>query len=150
VRVPRRLQELKAEVAKASEELAQRNGVRPSSAQLAVHMGIPEREVAEALEAATAQYATSLQTLVGSSSGEAVELGELLGDVDPALEAVELRLMLRTAMADLAPREQRIIAMRFVDNLTQSEIAEELGISQMHVSRLLTRVLADLRATLTK
>ncbi|MBB5867657.1 RNA polymerase sigma-B factor [Allocatelliglobosispora scoriae] len=148
LRVPRRLKELKSEIAKALEVLSQRDGVRPGVPELAEYLGASQEDVAIGLELGTAQRAISLQTVIGSAAGQPIELGELLGGDDPALDSVESRMLLRDALAKLGDRERKMIALRFLDNRTQTEIAETLGISQMHVSRLLTKALAKLRTEL--
>lgn len=144
IRVPRRLQELKLEIGKATGALTQQLGRSPTVADLAQHLGVSEEEVLEGLDTANAYNALSLHTPVTGDSS-ATEMVDLLGDLDPALENVEDRAALRPLIAQLPRREQRIIALRFFGNMTQSQIAEEIGVSQMHVSRLLTRSLAFLR-----
>jgi RNA polymerase sigma-B factor len=144
VRVPRRLQELRLEIGKVSGDLAQQLGRSPTVADLAANLGVGEEEVIEALDCAQAYRALSLHAPV-TGEESAGELVDLLGDADPGLETVENRAALRPLLATLPQREQRIIAMRFFGNLTQSQIAAELGISQMHVSRLLAHALGVLR-----
>jgi RNA polymerase sigma-B factor len=148
LRVPRRLQELRTEIMRARGDLAQSLGTEPSVARLAEHLGVTPEEILAGMEVSTAYRAVSLQTLVSTGTGDAIELGELLGGDDTALEAAEARLMVGPLLAKLAPRERRMMALRFVHHRTQAEIADELGISQMHVSRLLTKVLAGLRTEL--
>jgi RNA polymerase sigma-B factor len=148
VRVPRRLQELRLEITRAGADLSQRLGRSPTVADIAAHLGIHEDEVVEGLDSGHAYRALSLQAPVqGEEAGS--ELGDLLGEVDPDMQGVEDREALRPLLARLPVREQRIIAMRFFGNLTQSQIAAELGISQMHVSRLLAHALGVLRVGLT-
>ncbi len=144
VRVPRRLQELRMELTKVSGELAQELGRSPTVADLATRLGASEEEVIEGLDCGQAYRALSLDAPVG---GEGIDAGlvDLLGDVDHDLENVENREALRPLVAQLPEREQKIIAMRFFGNLTQSQIADQLGISQMHVSRLLAQSLRTLR-----
>ena len=145
VRVPRRLQELKIEITKAIGDLTQELRRSPTVADLAKHLDISEEEVLEGLDTANAYSALSLHTPVaGDESGP--EVMDLLGDIDPALQGVEDRATLRPLLRTLPEREQRIIALRFFGNMTQSQIAVEIGISQMHVSRLLARSLNQLRA----
>jgi len=144
VRVPRRLQELKLELAKAVGELTQQLQRSPTVADLAKHLGISEDEVLSGLDTANAYSALSLHTPVaGQDSGP--EVMDLLGDEDPGLQGVEDRATLRPLIRQLPAREQKIIGLRFFGNLTQSQIAQEIGISQMHVSRLLARSLKQLR-----
>jgi RNA polymerase sigma-B factor len=148
VRVPRRLQELRLEITKAGAELAQRLGRSPTVADIAAHLGVHEEDVIEGLDSGHAYRALSLQAPVqGEETGS--ELGDLLGEVDADMQCVEDREALRPLVAKLPVREQKIIAMRFFGNMTQSQIAVELGISQMHVSRLLSHALGVLRAGLT-
>jgi RNA polymerase sigma-B factor len=149
VRVPRRLQELKLDINIATAALAQSLGRSPTVADLAVHLQRGEEEIVEGLEGARAYRAVSLQTLVGNG-GDGTELGDLFGVEDPELRMAELRSSLGPALASLPPREQQIVVLRFFGNLTQTQIAERVGVSQMHVSRLLARSLAVLRDQLTK
>jgi RNA polymerase sigma-B factor len=148
VRVPRRLQELRLEISKISGDLAQKLGRSPTVADLAAHLEVSDEEVIEALDCSQAYRALSLHAPVsGDDSGG--ELMDLLGGTDPELESVENRAALRPLLARLPEREQKIIAMRFFGNMTQSQIAAEIGISQMHVSRLLAHSLQVLRSGLT-
>ena len=147
VRVPRRLQELRLDIGKAGADLAQQLGHSPTVAELAGHLGVSEDEVIEAMESGHAYRALSLHAPVaGDESG--TELADLLGGLDPDLENVENREALRPLLAKLPQREQRIIVMRFFGNMTQSQIAGQLGISQMHVSRLLAHAIGVLRESL--
>ena len=146
IRVPRRLQELRLAITGANTTLSHTLGRSPTVADIAVHLGVTEEEVLEGLEGARAYNATSLSTPVGADGQ--TELGETLGGEDSAYEVAETRIALAPAMAALTEREQKIITLRFYGNLTQSQIAEQIGISQMHVSRLLTKALAKLRTEL--
>jgi RNA polymerase sigma-B factor len=148
VRVPRRLQELKLALAKAISELAQNLGRAPTVAELAGHLQMSEEEVLEGLESANAYSTVSLDA-PDSGDDDAPAVSESLGMVDDALEGVEYRESLKPLLGQLPPREKRILLLRFFGNMTQSQIATELGISQMHVSRLLARTLAQLRDGLT-
>jgi RNA polymerase sigma-B factor len=141
VRVPRRLQELGASVTKATTELTQKLDRSPTPKEIAKHLGITVDEVAEALESNAAYSTVSLDV----TSDTATSIGESFGALDEALEGVEYRESLKPLLAQLDDREKRILQMRFFDNLSQSQIATELGISQMHVSRILTKVLSHLR-----
>jgi RNA polymerase sigma-B factor len=149
VRVPRRLQELRLELGKISGDLAQELGRSPTVADLATRVGVSEEEVIEGLESGHAYRALSINAPAGGDDTGA-ELADLLGSSDRALEAVDDRESLRPLIARLPEREQRIIAMRFFGNLTQTQIAERLGISQMHVSRLLAHALTFLRGELVE
>jgi RNA polymerase sigma-B factor len=151
VRVPRRLQELRLEISKVSGDLAQDLGRSPTVADLARRLEVSEEEVIEGLDCGQAYRALSLDAPAGDSGDPgAAGLGDLLGGEDPDMHNVENREALRPLLAKLPEREQKIIAMRFHGNLTQSQIAAELGISQMHVSRLLAGALRSLRVQLTR
>ncbi|BCB90689.1 RNA polymerase sigma factor SigF [Phytohabitans suffuscus] len=145
VRVPRRLQELRLMINEANSALTQDLGRSPTVAQVAAHLGISEEEVLEGMEGARAYNATSLSTPVSGDVGGGTALGDLLGDIDPGFDTVEARATLAKALRTLPERERRIVLMRFCGNLTQQQIADQVGISQMHVSRLLARTLARLR-----
>lgn len=148
VRVPRRLQELKLALTKAVGDLAQRLGRAPTVAELAAHLQMSEEDVLEGLESANAYSTVSLDA-PDSGDEDAPAVAESLGMVDDALEGVEYRESLKPLLERLPPREKRILLLRFFGNMTQSQIATELGISQMHVSRLLAKTLAQLREGLT-
>ncbi len=144
IRVPRRLQELKLSLTKATGELAQRNGRSPTVAELATHLGMTEEEVLEGLESANAYSAVSLDA-PDSGDDDSPAVADTLGVTDESLEGVEYRESLKPLLERLPPREKKILLLRFFGNMTQSQIAAELGISQMHVSRLLARTLTQLR-----
>ena len=148
VRVPRRLQELKLSLTKAIGDLAQREGRAPTVSELAEHLNMSEEEVLEGLESANAYSTVSLDA-PDSGDEDAPAVADSLGIVDDSLEGVEYRESLKPLLEQLPPREKRILLLRFFGNMTQSQIAGELGISQMHVSRLLARTLASLREGLT-
>jgi RNA polymerase sigma-B factor len=141
VRVPRRLQELGASVTKATTELTQKLDRSPTPKEIAKHLGITVDDVAEALESNAAYSTVSLDV----TSETSTSIGETFGALDEALEGVEYRESLKPLLSQLDDREKRILQMRFFDNLSQSQIATELGISQMHVSRILNKVLTHLR-----
>jgi RNA polymerase sigma-B factor len=147
IRVPRRLQELKLSLTKATSELSQRLGRSPTVAELAGHLGMTEEEVLEGLESANAYSAVSLDAPDGGDE-DAPAVADTLGAEDESLEGVEYRESLKPLLDQLPPREKRILLLRFFGNMTQSQIASDLGISQMHVSRLLARTLTQLRAGL--
>ena len=150
VRVPRRLQELRLEISKVSGDLAQDLGRSPTVADLATRLEVSEEEIIEGLDCGQAYRALSLDAPAGDGTDPGgAGLGDLLGGEDPDMRNVENREALRPLLAKLPPREQKIIAMRFHGNLTQSQIATQLGISQMHVSRLLAGALRTLREELT-
>ncbi|MEU2335153.1 RNA polymerase sigma factor SigF [Streptomyces sp. NPDC006654] len=148
VHVPRRLQEARVQLARATEELQSRLGRLPTDRELAELMSLPEDEVREARLAANGYNSSSLDaTIGGSTDGEAV-LQDFIGTEDAALELVEDFHSLAPLIAALDERDRQIIHMRFVEELTQAQIGERLGVSQMHVSRLLTRTLTHLRENL--
>ncbi|MGH3728532.1 MAG: RNA polymerase sigma factor SigF [Micromonosporaceae bacterium] len=145
IRVPRRLQELKLDIARAVSTLTQNLQRSPSVTDIAGYLGCSEEDVLEGMDAAHAYSAISLAAPASSDTSSLTTVADQLGFDDSALERVDDRATLRPLLAQLPEREQRIIAMRFFDNMTQSEIAENVGISQMHVSRLLTKSLRLLR-----
>jgi RNA polymerase sigma-B factor len=144
IRVPRRLQELKLSLTKATAELSQKLGRAPTVAELAKHLGLTEEEILEGLESANAYSAISLDAPDGGDD-DSPAVADSLGRIDDALEGVEDRETLKPLLEALPAREKKILMLRFFGGLTQSQIAAELGISQMHVSRLLARTLAQLR-----
>ena len=145
IRVPRRLQELRLAINDANNTLNHTLGHAPTVADIAEHLGLTEEDILEGLEGARAYHATSLATPTGADSGT-MELGDTLGEDDHGFALAELRLDLGPAMAALDERERRILTLRFYGNQTQTQIADQIGVSQMHVSRLITRALAKLRA----
>ncbi|MEV4756558.1 SigB/SigF/SigG family RNA polymerase sigma factor [Micromonospora sp. NPDC049559] len=147
IRVPRRLQELRLSISEANSSLLQTLGRSPTVADIAAHLKLTEEEVLEGLEGARAYNAVSLSTPTGDGE-RATELGDLLGGEDGEFELAELRVALGPALATLDEREQKILTLRFYGNMTQSQIAEQIGVSQMHVSRLLARALTKLRGQL--
>jgi RNA polymerase sigma-B factor len=145
VHVPRRLQEARVQLAKATEELRSRLDRDPTVKELSELMSLSEDEVREARLASNGYNSSSLDaTLNGSEDGEAA-LQDFIGAEDTALELVEDFHALAPMIAELDERDRQLIHMRFVEELTQAQIGERLGVSQMHVSRLLSRCLARLR-----
>ncbi|MEU9137791.1 RNA polymerase sigma factor SigF [Streptomyces sp. NPDC048404] len=145
VHVPRRLQEARVALAKATEELRGRLGRTPTVKELAQLMVLTEDEVNEARLASNGYNSSSLDATISSNSDGEAALADFIGTDDQALELVEDFNALAPMIAELDDRERRIIHMRFVDELTQAQIGEHLGVSQMHVSRLLNRTLTKLR-----
>ncbi|HET9259977.1 MAG TPA: sigma-70 family RNA polymerase sigma factor [Acidimicrobiia bacterium] len=145
VRVPRSLQERSLEVAKTAEAMAQELNRDPEPAEIAEKLDLDEAEVLEAIEARQA-YSSSSVDKPADATG--VTLLERLEDEDIQLIMADDRVVVEEAMAKLPERQQRILQLRFNEDLTQSEIAEEIGISQMHVSRLLSRALKSLKNSL--
>ena len=147
VRVPRRTQELRMAITNANNALLATLGRSPTVADVAKHLDITEEAVLEGLEGARAYSATSLNAPIAGGDGT-VSLGDTLGETEHEYELTELRMTLGRAMLHLNEREQRILALRFYGNMTQSEIAAKVGLSQMHVSRLIARALERLRRDL--
>uniref|UniRef100_UPI003D74B0D3 sigma-70 family RNA polymerase sigma factor n=1 Tax=Streptomyces wuyuanensis TaxID=1196353 RepID=UPI003D74B0D3 len=154
VHVPRRLQELRVELARAREHLVAALDRDPTVQDLAEHLGLTEAEVDEGLVAAAGYRAGSLDTpnTDGDTDHAALSSGrthpEQIGTDDPGMQLVEDIRALVPHMAELDDRERTILELRFGSELTQARIGAELGISQMHVSRILTRTLARLRTHL--
>ncbi len=144
VKVPRRMKELHLRITAATGEMSQRLGRAPTASELAAELGVDRDEVLDGLMAGSSYNTSSIDGTVGGGE-ETLALVETLGDVDPALEHVEYREALRPLLADLPERERTVLVLRFFESMTQSQIGEKLGISQMHVSRLLAKTLAQLR-----
>ncbi|MCT4356561.1 RNA polymerase sigma factor SigF [Streptomyces sp. Je 1-79] len=148
VRVPRRLQELRLDLAKAGDELSQRLDRAPTVGELAQELDLSRDEVVEGMAASNAYTASSLDAQPEEDDSEGA-LADRIGYEDHGIEGIEYIESLKPMIASLPPRDRRILSLRFVAGMTQSEIGEELGISQMHVSRLLSRTLGRLRKGLT-
>ncbi|HEU4947366.1 MAG TPA: RNA polymerase sigma factor SigF [Kribbella sp.] len=147
IRVPRRLQELRLSLTAATAELTQELGRAPTVSELAGRLDLPADLVIEGLESANAYNTLSLDA-PDQNEADATTVLDGLGGEDEALEGVEYRESLKPLLAQLETREKRILTLRFFRGMTQSQIAEEIGISQMHVSRLLARTLTELRSGL--
>ncbi|MFI9721826.1 RNA polymerase sigma factor SigF [Streptomyces sp. NPDC052396] len=143
VHVPRRLQEARVELAKTTDELHSRLGRSPTVGELATAMRLSEEEVIEARVAANGYTSASLDATPGGDGEPA--LADVIGEEDPAMELVENFQSLSPLIAGLGERDRRILHLRFVEELTQAQIGEHLGLSQMHVSRLLSRIVGRLR-----
>jgi RNA polymerase sigma-B factor len=150
IRVRRQLQELHMEISRTIPTLSQTLRRVPTVADLAVHLKVSTDQVSAGLECARAYRAYSLNAPVRGGADVDVELGDMVGGVDRALELVPERQALWQAVSGLPAREQKILILRFFGNMTQSEIARNVGVSQMHVSRLLTQSLNKLRMTLVE
>jgi RNA polymerase sigma-B factor len=150
VRVPRRLQELHLELTKVVNQLGQELGRSPTVAEIAHAASTTEESVLEGLEIAQAYNFTSLDAPIDSEDGGSTTFADQLGGEDEQLENLEYRASLAPEMQKLPERERRILYLRFFKGMTQSEIAGRLGISQMHVSRLLNRTLIRLRDALAE
>jgi RNA polymerase sigma-B factor len=149
VRVPRALQERTLAVERAERTLSARLGSAPTAAELASETGFSTEEVLEALGARVAHDAVSLDAPTGGSGDDAAAIGARLAISDSGLDDAERRVFLSRALRELAERERTILRLRFIDGLTQTEIAERVGLSQMHVSRLLRSTLVSLRTRLS-
>jgi RNA polymerase sigma-B factor len=146
VRVPRRLQENLMRVNGASQALQAELGRTPSVAEIAQRLGLEPEDVLAALEVQPAQHTISLEAPASAATSEdTVTLGDRLGQEDANLARVEAQGVLDRVMSHLTPRERRILALRFVEQLPQTEVAKRLGISQMHVSRLQRAAIEHLR-----
>lgn len=145
VRVPRRLQELSAKVNQVSDELTNQLQRSPSVAEIADRLGTTVDEVLEAMESSSAYSSVPLEGGGSSDDDESPSVIDHYVTEDADLAASDDRIVLEDAIADFSPREQDVIRMRFVDGLTQVEIAERMGISQVQVSRLLRRTLRRLQ-----
>jgi RNA polymerase sigma-B factor len=144
IRVPRHLQEIRLALAAATQDLTHELQRSPTTKELAERLGTSEEEVLEGLEASYA-YSTYVLDPAADPESDAPALVDVLGEEDTGLVGVENRESLRPLLAELPARERRILTLRFYGGMTQSQIAAELGISQMHVSRLLAKTLAQLR-----
>jgi RNA polymerase sigma-B factor len=144
VHVPRRMKELSLKLTRAIETLTSDLGRSPTIAELAEEAGVEEEEVVEALEVGRAYASRSLTRSLDSDDGVGAELIDLIDDEERGYEAAENRELLASGLKALDDRERRIVHLRFVEGLTQSQIAVEIGISQMHVSRLIRRALEKL------
>jgi RNA polymerase sigma-B factor len=143
VRVPRRIQELHLELDRTVNELSQELGRPPTPAEIAQRAGVLEEDVLESMEAGSLYRLASIDA--GRSDDESSPSpAQRLGEIDAELTAVDDRVAVSEMLAVLPEREQKIVYLRFFEGMTQSEIAEEIGISQMHVSRLLVRSLETL------
>ena len=142
VRVPRRLQELNLQLAEIMSTLSQQLGRPPTVAEMAEAAGTTDEEVLEGLDSA---HAYSLASLDAPAGEEDLALRDQLGGDDDTLELLEYRTSLTPLLEGLPPRERLMLYLRFFKGMTQSEIADRLGISQMHVSRLLAKTLTNLR-----
>jgi len=146
VRAPRRVQELYLRIGQSVDEMSQRLGRSPTIKELAIETGTSEQDVVEALEAGHAYRAASID----APGPDDDSMSSRLGGTDPELVQAEHRVVLLRHLEVLPPRERLILHMRFVEDLTQSEIAARIGISQMHVSRLISRSLAMIRTSYTE
>ncbi len=145
IRVPRRLQELGLRINRLLPTVSQELGRPPTIAELASRLEVDDEEIVEAMEAAQAYSTMSLDAPINEDGGTAMDA---LGELDPAMEQLDEWASIAPAIRDLPARERRVLYLRFFRGLTQSEIAEEIGVSQMHVSRILAQTLRLLRGSL--
>jgi len=142
LRVPRRLQEIAVRINRSLPELTQTHGRSPTIPELAAHLDVTPDDIVEAMDAVQAYSTSSLDTPVGEDAKAPVDS---LGGEDPSIELLDEWSSIAPAVAELSARDRRVLFLRFFRGLTQSEIADDVGVSQMHVSRILTQTLERLR-----
>lgn len=145
VKVPRRLKELHLRLGAATADLSQRLGRAPTATELAAELGMDRAEVVEGLVAGSSYNTLSIDSGGGNEDDDARAIADTLGDMDAGLDRIEDREALRPLLEALPERERTVLILRFFESMTQTQIAERVGISQMHVSRLLAKSLARLR-----
>jgi len=148
IRVPRRLQELRMQITATTAELTQSLGRSPTPRELAEGIGCSVEDIVEGIESSNAYSTLSLDATDDSGEDGGASMLELMGLDDEELDHIDIRESIKPLLEALPSREKRILLLRFFKNKTQSEIADEIGVSQMHVSRLLSRTLAQLRTSL--
>ena len=146
VHMPRGIQELALQVAAAERQLAAKTGREPTYNEVAEFLEISVQEVLEAAEASAAHHAVSFDTPHDDGDGEAGTLGDSIGEIDERFDLVTLTASIAPAAKRLSERDRRVLALRFVEDRTQSEIADEVGVSQMQISRILSKALRQLGA----
>jgi RNA polymerase sigma-B factor len=150
IRVPRRLQELRMSISSVTGDLSQELGRSPTPREIAEKIGVNTEEVMEGLESANAYSTLSLDASDNNEDGAGSSMLDTLGMDDVALDHVEIRESIKPLIEQLPSREKKILMLRFFRGMTQSQIAAEIGVSQMHVSRLLNRTLEQLRLSLSE
>jgi len=145
VHVPRGAQEQALKVEEAQQEMAAKTGRPPSVQELAEYLELPMDDVLDALETASAHHATSLDTPRDEAEGEGGTLADAFGEEDERYELVDASVTISSAARHLSARERSVLVLRFVNDMTQTQIADEIGVSQMQVSRILRRAVARLR-----
>jgi RNA polymerase sigma-B factor len=145
VHVPRGAQELALKVEEAQQQLTSRTGRPPTVDQLAQYLELSMEDVLDALETASAHHSTSLDAPRDDVDGESTTLAEAFGEEDKHYELVDASVTIAVAARELSTRERRVLVLRFVEDMTQTQIADEIGVSQMQVSRILRRALSRLR-----
>jgi RNA polymerase sigma-B factor len=149
VRPPRRIQEIQARITRAEGDLAQDLGRQPRPSELAAHLGVQMDDVTEALAAGGCFAPSSLdRSVVGPGGGGSATVGDLLGEEDRTQDAAEARVALGPVVRRLSERDRVILYMRYFEDRSQQEIGDAIGVTQMQVSRLLARIMRDLRAAL--
>src|ERR1700704_5077623 len=149
VRVPRDLQELALKVDRAVSELSLDLHRQPTVEEIAAKVGAEEEDVLEALEASGAYKATSLEAPRGTEEDSGDTLGDTLGTEEHGFALAEDRATIEHLMRSITPREREVLHMRFAEDLTQAEIGERIGVSQMQVSRIIRQSVARMRAYAT-
>ncbi len=149
VKVPRRLKELHLRLGAATAELSQRLGRAPTASELAEELEMDRVEVVEGLVAGSSYNTLSIDSGGSTGDDDVRSIADTLGDIDYGMERIENREALRPLLNALPERERTVLVLRFFESMTQTQIAERVGISQMHVSRLLAKSLAQLRDQLT-
>ncbi len=150
IRVPRRLQELRMSISAVTGELSQELGRSPTPREIGEKIGVSVEEVLEGIESANAYSTLSLDASDNNDDGAGASMLDTLGMDDEALDHVEIRESIKPLIEALPLREKKILMLRFFRGMTQSQIAAEIGVSQMHVSRLLNRTLEQLRRSLSE
>ncbi len=145
VHVPRGAQELALKVEEAQQQLTTKTGRPPSVQDLAVYLEMSIEDVLEALETASAHHSTSLDAPREDGEEESGSLADAFGEEDERYELIDASVTIATAARQLSARERRVLVLRFVEDLTQTQIADQIGVSQMQVSRILRRALSRLR-----
>src|SRR5437763_2374309 len=145
VHVPRGAQELALKVEEAQQQLTTKTGRPPSVQELAQYLEMPIEDVLEALETASAHHSTSLDAPRDDGEEESGSLADAFGEEDDRYELVDASVTIATAARQLSARERRVLVLRFVEDMTQTQIADQIGVSQMQVSRILRRALSRLR-----
>ena len=148
IRVPRRLQEMRMMIGTATSELSQSLGRSPTPREIAERIGVSVDDVMEGIESSNAYSTLSLDSGGDGSDEGGPSMLDAIGEYDAALEHVEIRESIKPLLEQLPAREKQILLLRFFGGMTQSQIAAEIGVSQMHVSRLLNRTLEQLRESL--
>ncbi|HEX3802221.1 MAG TPA: SigB/SigF/SigG family RNA polymerase sigma factor [Solirubrobacteraceae bacterium] len=144
VHMPRGIQELALQVGQAERQLAAKSGREPTYNEVAEYLEISVQDVLEAAEASAAHHAVSFDTPHDDGDGEAGTLGDSIGQLDERFDLVALTASIAPAAKRLSERDRRVLALRFVEDKTQSEIADEVGVSQMQISRILSKALGQL------